>query len=145
MCNSTPSPPQASLELARLRVQVGNKTLLDLDAIRVISAECAYNATALAARLGISIRQLQRLFARQIGRSPRAWLREERMQAAHRLLHRSTTIKEVAMSLSFRQESHFSRDFRSHFGYTPSTVVKSTRPREEPRPSHCDPLVARCN
>jgi AraC-like DNA-binding protein len=111
----TPSP----------RIRNGKRTLLDLDAIRALGPDCSYNATTLAARLGISIRQLQRLFARQLGCSPRAWLREERMQAAHRLLLRASTIKEVALALSFRQESHFSRDFRSRFGYTPSTLQKS--------------------
>lgn len=107
------------------RIRSGKRTLLDLDAIRALGADCSYNATTLAARLGISIRQLQRLFARQLGCSPRAWLREERMQAAHRLLLRASTIKEVALALSFRQESHFSRDFRSRFGYTPSSLQKS--------------------
>jgi AraC-like DNA-binding protein len=123
MCN--PSADPAFSLLAPPRVRSGKRTLLDLDGIRALSAECSYNATSLAARLGISIRQLQRLFARQLGCSPRAWLREERMQAAHRLLLRASTIKEVALALSFRQESHFSRDFRSRFGYTPSTVQRS--------------------
>ena len=129
MCN----PSAISLEsfpfgvlAAPPRIRSGKRTLLDLEAIRVLCADCSYNATILAARLGISIRQLQRLFARQLGCSPRAWLREERMQAAHRLLLRASTIKEVALALSFRQESHFSRDFRSRFGYTPSALQKSS-------------------
>jgi AraC-like DNA-binding protein len=122
------------------RIRSGKRQLLDLDAIRAMSADCAYNATTLAARLGISIRQLQRLFARQLGCSPRAWLREERMQAAHRLLLRASTIKEVALALSFRQESHFSRDFRSRFGYTPSALQKSSAAhglRQPPRQGLC--------
>ena len=129
MCNpsaiSLESLSLGALE-APLRMRSGKRRLLDLEAIRALSGDCAYNATTLAARLGISIRQLQRLFARQLGCSPRAWLREERMQAAHRLLLRASTIKEVALALSFRQESHFSRDFRSRFGYTPSAVQKSS-------------------
>lgn len=126
------TPSASSLEsfslgalAAPARIRSGKRTLLDLDAIRALSADCGFNATTLAARLGISIRQLQRLFARQLGCSPRAWLREERMQAAHRLVQRASTIKEVALALSFRQESHFSRDFRSRFGYTPSTLQRS--------------------
>jgi AraC-like DNA-binding protein len=122
------------------RVQSGKRQLLDLDAIRALSSDCAYNASTLATRLGISIRQLQRLFARQLGCSPRTWLREERMQAAHRLLLRASTIKEVSLALSFRQESHFSRDFRNRFGYTPSALQKSSRargPRQAPRQGVC--------
>jgi AraC-like DNA-binding protein len=138
MC-TPPVDPHFSL-LAPPRVRSGKRTLLDLDGIRALSADCAYNATSLATRLGISIRQLQRLFARQLGCSPRAWLREERMQAAHRLLLRAGTIKEVALALSFRQESHFSRDFRSRFGYTPSALQKSSAThalRQPPRPPAC--------
>ena len=129
MCNlsasSLESFPLHALD-APPRIRSGKRTLLDLEALLALSADCSYNATTLAARLGISLRQLQRLFARQLGCSPRAWLREQRMQAAHRLLPRASTIKEVALALSFRQESHFSRDFRSRFGYTPSALQKSS-------------------
>jgi AraC-like DNA-binding protein len=117
----------SSPALGATRVRQGRQALLELDAIRAISAECAYNATALAQRLGISMRQLQRLFTRQTGCSPRLWLREERLQAAHRLLLRSSSVKEVALTLSFRQASQFCRDFRTRFGYTPSTLHRSQR------------------
>ena len=143
MCNPSASPlPSFSFGAldAHPRIRSGKRTLLDLDAIRGLSSDCAYNATALAARLGISIRQLQRLFARQLGCSPRAWLREDRKLTAHRLLLRAATIKEVALALSFRQESHFSRDFRSRFGYTPSSLQKSGGAhglRQPPRQSAC--------
>jgi len=108
---------------------------LDLETLRGFSAECGYNATALAKRLNMSLRQLQRLFRRQIGCPPRTWLREERLQIAHRLLLGSASIKEVSLTLSFRQPSQFCRDFRKRFGYTPSTLKKSKRvasPAAEP-------------
>lgn len=118
------------------RVQTRQKNLLDPETLQALSAECGYNATALAARLGISIRQLQRRFARQLGCAPRAWLREERLQAAHCLVLRAGTIKEVAFALSFRRESHFSREFRYRFGYSPSTLRNTPQPRSvAPRPS----------
>jgi AraC family carnitine catabolism transcriptional activator len=101
------------------------RAVLDLETLRGLSAECEYNATALAKRLNISLRQLQRLFRQQIGCPPRAWLREERLQAAHRLLFESATIKEVSLTLSFRQPSQFCRDFRKRFGCTPSTLKKN--------------------
>jgi transcriptional regulator GlxA family with amidase domain len=122
MGDSSANTSQQAPRVAALRIRRGRKALLNLEVIRSISAECAYNASALAEHMGISLRQLQRLFARQTGCSPRSWLREERLQTAHRLLLRSTSIKEVALSLSFPNASQFCRDFRSRFGYTPSTL-----------------------
>jgi len=109
--------------------------ILQLETLLSAAAECGYNATAVARRLQISLRQLQRLFSRQLGCSPRAWLREERLQAAHRLLLGPVSIKEVALSLSYRQPSQFCRDFRSRFGYTPSTLRKL----HEPSAARCAP------
>jgi len=134
MCNSGLLPIEPVPRIAPARIRHGNKNLLDVDALRAMSADCGYNATMLASRLGISIRQLQRLFTRQLGCAPRAWLREERLQTAHRLVTRAVTIKEVALALSFRRESHFSRDFRSRFGYTPSTLKQAGSPGAD-RPS----------
>jgi AraC-like DNA-binding protein len=128
MRNSGLLPLEPFPRIAPFRIRRGNKKLLDVDAIRDLGADCGYNATELASRMGVSIRQLQRLFVRQLGCPPRAWLREERLQAAHRLVTRAVTIKEVALALSFRRESHFSRDFRSRFGYTPSTLKQTGLP-----------------
>lgn len=99
---------------------------LNLEAIRALSSECEYSSTALARRMGISVRQLQRMFKQHLRCSPRTWLREERLQRARQMLRDSASVKEVALTLSFRQASQFCRDFRSRFGYTPTDVRNAT-------------------
>lgn len=98
------------------------------------SAACNYRAPELAQWLGVSTRHLRRVFANQFGCSPAAWLREQRLQAACRLLLSGTPIKEVAFELGFRQVSHFSRDFRRYFGRSPSSwrqhVTQPVGPRK---------------
>lgn len=97
---------------------------LNLEAIRTMSLECEYNSAALARCMGISARQLQRLFKRNLCCSPRTWLREERLQLAREMLLDTVSVKEVALTLSFPQASQFCRDFRSRFGYTPTEFKK---------------------
>lgn len=97
-------------------------TQLNLQTIRTMSSECEYSSTALARCMGISVRQLQRRFRQHLSCSPRAWLREERLQLARQMLLESVSVKEVALTLSFRHASQFCRDFRGRFGYTPTEL-----------------------
>jgi transcriptional regulator GlxA family with amidase domain len=102
---------------------------LNLEAIRRMSSACKYSPTALARSMGISVRQLQRLFKRYLCCSPCTWLREERLQLAREMLFELASVKEVALTLSYRQTSQFCRDFRSRFGYTPTELKKSRSTR----------------
>ncbi len=97
---------------------------LDVKTLSSMSAASAYSAVRLAARLGISPRHLRRLFVKQFGRSPNQWLREERLQAALRLLPSAASVKEVACALGFRSPSQFGRDFLSRFGCRPSELLR---------------------
>ena len=103
--------------------------LLDAPTLRAMSAASAYSATELAEQLAVSPRHLRRLFVRHFGCTPVLWLREERLQAALRLLPAAASVKEVAHALAFRHTSHFCRDFRARFGYRPSELVNTTRAR----------------
>jgi transcriptional regulator GlxA family with amidase domain len=120
------------------------KVPFDLESLRASSAECAYSSTALANRMGISGRQLQRLFSRELNCPPRTWLREERLQLARRMLLGSASVKEVALSLSFRHASQFCRDFRARFGYPPSDLTRrnAARPLVSPVARQTSRLLA---
>lgn len=72
-------------------------------------------------RVGLSRSQLGYLFKKEMGLTPRACLREVRLQRAHALLQdRQLSIKAVAFSVGYRQPSNFNRDFRALFGTKPS-------------------------
>jgi len=92
-----------------------------------LAAECEFRALLLAARLGISARHLRRVFQRQFGCSPQAWLREQRLQCARRMLNPERSVKEVAFTLGFRGQSQFSRDFKARFSCPPSAFTCGPR------------------
>ncbi len=76
--------------------------------------------TALAAAAGVSLRQLERLFARHVGRTVGQEYLRLRLDAAMRLLRETALPRvEVAVACGFEDASHFSRAFRTRFGMTP--------------------------
>jgi transcriptional regulator GlxA family with amidase domain len=75
----------------------------------------------LADELGITVRQLQRLFRRFVGRSPHQVYTELRLEKARSLLLQTDLpIIEVAFACGFRSQSNFSRSYRQRFGVSPS-------------------------
>jgi AraC-like DNA-binding protein len=87
-----------------------------------------YNAANLARFYGISKRQLEREFQRQLGCSPQSWLDKQRILAAKPLLLSGRLIKQVASELGFKQTSHFCRQFKFHNEMTPSEFIHSASP-----------------
>jgi len=90
-------------------------------ALALIDLELAdIDAETLAARLGVSRRYLDKLFART-GSSVSQQVWERRLQCAAEQLRdaRSAGIAEVAYSVGFKDLSHFSRAFRKRFGVAP--------------------------
>jgi len=74
----------------------------------------------LACMVGVSVSQLNRLFARDLGVSPKGYLERRRLQAATLLLdERRRSVKEVAYELGFHSLPHFSAWFRQHRGTSP--------------------------
>ena len=74
----------------------------------------------IADELGISTRQLERLFGRYLNSTPKHYFMEMRLQRARNLLVQSErSITEIAMACGFKSNSHFSKVFRAHFGTSP--------------------------
>jgi AraC family transcriptional regulator, carnitine catabolism transcriptional activator len=75
----------------------------------------------IAAAVGLSPRQLQRLFSQGLSTSPSRHYRMMRLAKAHALLQQtSLSVTEVAMSAGFSSLEHFSRVYRSTFKRPPS-------------------------
>lgn len=74
----------------------------------------------LAAILGISTRQLERLFGRYLNTSPKRYITEMRLHRARNLIVQTEqSITEIAMACGFNSTSHFSKVFRNHYGISP--------------------------
>lgn len=74
----------------------------------------------LAAEVGMSTRQLERLFRRYLNRSPKRYYMELRLQKARSLLLQTDmSVINVALACGFTSPSHFSKCYRSQFGRTP--------------------------
>ncbi len=74
----------------------------------------------LAKEVGMSTRQLERLFRRYLSRSPKRYFMELRLQKARNLLMQTDmTVINVALACGFASPSHFSKCYRSHYDTTP--------------------------
>lgn len=70
--------------------------------------------------IGISQRQVERLFLRYVGVPPKRFYDDLRLDRARNLVLQSEMpITEVAMATGFASPSHFSKKFRQRFGRTP--------------------------
>jgi transcriptional regulator GlxA family with amidase domain len=75
---------------------------------------------AIARYVGVSARQLERLFRAALGIGPAAFQRRIRLEYARWLLaNTGRTITEVAMDAGFSDGAHLSREFKSAFDMTP--------------------------
>ncbi len=74
----------------------------------------------LAQAVGMSTRQLERLFRRYLNRSPKRYYMEMRLQKARNLLMQTDmSVINVALACGFASPSHFSKCYRSHYNTTP--------------------------
>ena len=75
----------------------------------------------LADYVGLSRRQLQRLFKRYLSCTPSNYYLKIRLQRARQLLRQtSNSIVEVSVSTGFVSGSHFSKSYKEAYGHSPS-------------------------
>lgn len=74
----------------------------------------------LAKDVGMSTRQLERLFRRYLNRSPKRYYMELRLQKARNLLMQTDmSVINVALACGFASPSHFSKCYRAQYNITP--------------------------
>lgn len=89
--------------------------------------------TQLEQRSGYSRRTLQKAFQQRYGCGPMQWIRRQRLEQARQALLSPASeqgmgaVAAVAARYGFTSPSAFSRDFRAHFGLTPSSVLREGR------------------
>ena len=96
----------------------------------------------LASILGVSRSSLHEQFVRRVGMSPRQYLTNLRLEAAHRALRESeSNIQEIIAACGLRDKNHFYNLYHQRFGMTPGEYRKQfpVRKRAENLPGASKP------
>lgn len=91
-------------------------------AVRLMDAliETPPPVAAIARRVGLSVRRLEGLFARDLGRTPGRYFLDMRLDEAHRLVSETTMpVGEIAQRTGFASQSSLTRAFSARFGKAP--------------------------
>ncbi len=105
-----------------LRHTVGKQSAKLITAVELMEANIRepISQFELAAYVGLSGRQLQRLFQRYLVCSPSHHYRNIRLARARELLQQTTLgLAEIASQTGFASVSHFSKAYKGCFGYAP--------------------------
>ena len=101
-----------------------------VEAIRMMAdaIEEPISPSYIASEIGISTRQLERVFGSYLNCSPGKYYMEMRLQKAQKLLIQTElSVTEVGLACGFGSSSHFSRVFRAHYGITPYMQLTKSR------------------
>ncbi|MFK7868871.1 MAG: GlxA family transcriptional regulator [Roseobacter sp.] len=102
------------------RIGVRHPKLSSVIQMMEANIEEPISPSVLAKDVGMSTRQLERLFRRYLNRSPKRYYMELRLQKARNLLMQTDmSVINVALACGFASPSHFSKCYRAHYDTTP--------------------------
>ena len=84
--------------------------------------DAAPTLAELAQLTGLSRYQLLRRYAAVYGVPPHAWLLQRRAERAHALIRNGAALADAAATCGYADQSHLTRAFARHFGYTPGAL-----------------------
>lgn len=98
-----------------------------------LARQAKWCAATLAKNCGVSLRTLERHFLRKMGKSPKAWLLEQRHQKAKEDLKAGANPKAAAGNAGYDFDNlhNFSRDFKTQIGHCPTKSI-SEQPAQAP-------------
>lgn len=102
------------------RIGVRHPKLAEVIKRMEANIEDPMSPSILAADVGMSTRQLERLFRRYLDRSPKKYYMELRLHKARNLLMQTDmSVINVALACGFTSPSHFSKCYRAQYDTTP--------------------------
>lgn len=102
------------------RTGVSHPVLLECIALIEANIEQPLAPNELAHLVGVSKRQLERLFRRYLNTTPARYYLTMRLEAARKMLQTSTMkVIDVAVACGFKSAGHFSSRYLSSYGVTP--------------------------
>ncbi len=104
----------------RARLGVQNSKVLSIIEMMEANLSEPMSLVQIARHVGLSRRQIERLFQSEMGRSPARYYLEIRLDRARHLLLQSTLpVVEVAVACGFVSASHFSKCYRELYARSP--------------------------
>jgi transcriptional regulator GlxA family with amidase domain len=104
----------------RARLGVQNSKVLTIIELMEANLTEPLSLVEVADHVGLSRRQIERLFRQEMGRSPARYYLEIRLdRARHLLLQSSLPVVEVAVACGFVSASHFSKCYRELYARSP--------------------------
>ena len=82
--------------------------------------EANWHVSLLAKKCDVSVRTLERYLKKETGKSPKAWLLEQRQLIAREKLKEGLSVKEAASALGYKHSNNFSRSFKEFWGRCPT-------------------------
>jgi len=118
--------PQAGQRMAiEHRTGIRHPKLLAAIAYMEAHIENPISLQSLCTEIGLSLRQLERLFKSQIDTTPARYYLDLRIRRARQLLRQSPmSIMEIAVATGFNSASHFTQVYKKTMGYAPSEERK---------------------
>ena len=105
------------------RTGVRHAGLLECIELMEANLEQPLTPSELSSMIGVSKRQLERLFRRHLNTTPARYYLSLRLTEAKRLLEQSSMpVIDVAIACGFNSAGHFSYRYRSYFGVSPRTA-----------------------
>lgn len=112
------------------RVPLNNKLVIKIIEKMEETLDRPLRIPTLFTSVGLSRRQVERLFLRELGRSPGRYYLDLRLERACLLLLNSRlSVLEVSIACGFKSASHFSKVYREAFGRKPNETRLLSRER----------------
>lgn len=109
----------------RARVGVSHRGLLKVAQLMEENIEKPLSLEQIAKATGLSRRQIERLFKRDLNCVPKRYYLEMRLRRARELLLQTAMpIMDITTACGFQSPPHFSKCYRSQYGYPPSAERK---------------------
>lgn len=91
--------------------------------------EAPLSVPEIAHRVGLSPRQLQRLFTSELNVTPKAWYLKQRLTRARQLLcDTALSLTDIMVACGFNSRAAFSRAYRAAYGHSPGAARRQPSP-----------------
>ncbi|MTH95751.1 GlxA family transcriptional regulator [Roseibium sp. RKSG952] len=126
-------PAEAAQQIS-VQARYGIRNRHIAEALRLLdeSAPHYLPMSEIAQRIGISPRQLERLFQKHLKVSPKKYAIDQKLNKARNLLLQTEqSITEIALACGYESASHFVRTYHGRFGVTPQKQRVGSRSAKE--------------